>query len=130
MIESLDHINIETTDLGKSIRFYSELLGLKIGSRPAFDVDGAWLYARGEPIIHLVVRNEVSDGPTGAINHVALRARGREEYQRRLDAMGIEYRVVVVPDLNVIQLFIVDPNQVRLELNFYREPENLPAEIK
>ena len=33
--------------------FYTEVLGLRVGPRPAFDFPGTWLYAGEEPIIHL-----------------------------------------------------------------------------
>ena len=33
--------------------FYKEVLGLRVGPRPAFDFPGTWLYAGEEPIVHL-----------------------------------------------------------------------------
>ena len=119
MIDALDHINIETIDLERSVRFYTELLELEIGFRPKFGVEGVWLYSAEEPVIHLVLRTEVNNGPTGAIHHVAFKARDCEAFQRRLSEMNISYDLFVVPDLNVTQVFVVDPNEVRLELNFY-----------
>ena len=121
MIGGLDHINIETTDLDASVRFYEEVLGLKPGWRPAFDVPGAWLYVDDQPVIHLVVRETVNEGPTGAIHHVALKAQGLEGTTDRLERFGITYSKTVVPDLSVTQLFVDDPNGVKLELNFYAD---------
>jgi catechol 2,3-dioxygenase-like lactoylglutathione lyase family enzyme len=119
MIEALDHINIETVDLEKSVRFYTELLELKPGFRPSFDVEGVWLYSEEEPLIHLVSRNIVNEGPTGAIHHVAFKAGDCERFKRRLAQMEVSYELVLVPDLNVTQIFVIDPNGVRLEINFY-----------
>jgi len=119
MIDALDHINIETIDLERSVRFYTELIGLQVGFRPAFDVDGVWLYSNDEPVIHLVVRPNVNHGPTGAIHHVAFKAKDHELFQKRLTEMNVPYELFVVPDLNVTQIFVVDPNEIRLELNFY-----------
>ncbi len=119
MIAGLDHINVETRDLDTSVRFYEDLLGLKPGWRPSFDVAGAWLYANDEPIVHLVLRDEPGTGPTGAIHHVALKANDLPGTRERIDAMGLDYRETRVPDLDVTQLFLVDPNGVRIELNFY-----------
>ncbi len=121
MIGGLDHINIETTDLDASVRFYEELLGLESGWRPAFDVPGAWLYVDEQPIIHLVLRDSVDTGPTGAIHHVALKASGLEAMTERLQEIGAEFSTTVVPDLGVTQLFVDDPNGVTLELNFYAD---------
>ena len=121
MIGGLDHINIETTDLEESVRFYEDVFGLKSGWRPGFDVPGAWLYVDEQPVVHLVVRDTVNAGPTGAIHHVALEAAGLEAMTERLSRHGIEFTKTVVPDLGVTQLFVVDPNGVRLELNFYAD---------
>ena len=121
MIGGLDHINIETTDLESSVRFYEEVLGLQTGWRPSFDVPGAWLYVGDQPVIHLVVRASVHPGPTGAIHHVALKASGLDDMLRRLEQHGIEFTKTVVPDLAVTQLFIDDPNGVKLELNYYAD---------
>lgn len=123
MIGGLDHINIETTDLDTSVRFYQEVLGLERGWRPAFDVPGAWLYVDEQPVIHIVLRDSVSDGPTGAIHHVALKAADLESMTERLEQFGIAFAKTVVPDLSVTQLFIDDPNGVKLELNFYADKE-------
>ena len=121
MIGGLDHINIETTDLDASTRFYEDILGLENGWRPGFDVPGAWLYVGDQPVIHLVVRDAVDNGPTGAIHHVALKATGLEAMTERLQQSGVAFKKTVVPDLGVTQLFIDDPNGVTLELNFYAE---------
>lgn len=121
MIGGLDHINIETTDLDTSTRFYEQVLGMHSGWRPAFDVPGAWMYVDDHPIVHLVVRDSVHSAPTGAIHHVALKASGLDDMKKRLDEHGIAYAATVVPDLDVTQLFIDDPNGVKLELNFYAD---------
>ena len=123
MIGGLDHINIETTDLEGSVLFYEQVLGLRTGWRPGFDVPGAWLYVDEEPIVHLVVRPAVHPAPTGAIHHVALKASGLDSMTSRLEQHGIEFTKTVVPDLSVTQLFVDDPNGVKLELNFYADTE-------
>lgn len=121
MIGGLDHINIETTDLDTSVRFYEDVLGLKAGWRPSFDVPGAWLYVDEQPVIHIVLREAINEGPTGAIHHVALKATGLDGMTERLERSGIAYAKTVVPDLGVTQLFVDDPNGVKLELNFYAD---------
>ena len=44
-IDSLDHINIKTSNLKKMVVFYHEILGLELGYRPSFNFEGAWLYS-------------------------------------------------------------------------------------
>ena len=123
MISGLDHVNIETIDLNLSVDFYKKILGLEPGWRPDFDVPGAWLYANDYPIIHLVVREKVYPAPTGAIHHLAFIAEDAEQFKNLLANEGVEYQEAVVPDLNVTQYFIFDPNGVRLEINFYADTQ-------
>lgn len=121
MIHGLDHINIETRDLDKSVSFYRDVLGLEQGWRPDFGVPGAWMYTGDQPIIHLVVRDKINDGPTGAIHHLAVKASKLESFKARLEEYGLVFTETVVPDLHVTQVFVKDPNNVTLELNFYSD---------
>ncbi len=53
-VNALDHYTIVTADLDASVAFYTEVLGLKDGPRPAFDAPGAWLYCDDRPVVHLI----------------------------------------------------------------------------
>jgi catechol 2,3-dioxygenase-like lactoylglutathione lyase family enzyme len=121
MISGLDHINIETTDLEGTIRFYEQVLGLRNGARPPFTFPGAWLYSGEQALFHLVGVDDLTNTSTGAINHVALLANDFVGCKARLNALAQPYEQRVVPDSNIRQLFVNDPNGVRLELNFHDE---------
>jgi len=43
--------------------------------------------------------------------------------RQRCDALGVPYRMQRVPSLNLIQVFLVDPSGVTIELN-YPSPNN------
>ena len=115
--------------------FYKEVLGLRVGPRPAFDFPGTWLYAGKEPIIHLAAtlrQPTVGANPgssalavtpgaaaTGPIDHVALRMAGSlDEWRRKLVASGIRFAEAPVPELPLHQFFLHDPLGVKIELNF------------
>ncbi|MBQ33080.1 MAG: glyoxalase [Deltaproteobacteria bacterium] len=119
MITGLDHINIETTDLDGTIRFYEEVLGLRNGTRPPFTFPGAWLYSGEQAVVHLVGVDDPAGTSTGPINHVALLANNFTACKARLDEQAQPYEQRMVPDSNIRQLFVNDPNGVRLELNFH-----------
>ena len=51
-IKRIDHYSIRTLDVEASRRFYTEIIGLKVGPRPPFDFPGVWLY-KGEPPANL-----------------------------------------------------------------------------
>jgi len=117
-ILGLDHINIRTPDLESARRFYCEVLGLVEGERPPFPVPGAWLYAGGRPVVHLVETDRPEDTHTGRFNHVAFAATNFHAAIANLDAHAIPYRVTEVPGSPVRQVFVTDPDGVAVELNF------------
>ena len=119
MISGLDHVNIETSELEETIHFYEDVLGFENGDRPPFDFPGAWLYAGGHPVIHLV-ETDAEPGPTGAIDHVAWLQRLRRN-ERKIGTKVCYLQTDGCAQLTVRQIFIHDPNGVRLELNFKRD---------
>ena len=117
-IDGLDHVNVSTADLDASRRFYIDVLGLIEGDRPPFDAPGAWLYAGGAPIVHLVAERSGGGTSTGAFDHFAFRAADLAGVVGRLRAAGIAYELFTVPGLGRKQVFVRDPDGVRIELNF------------
>lgn len=122
----LDHYNLRAPrELMEQLRsFYCEVVGLSVGTRPPFASFGYWLYAGGQPILHL---SETRQGDTRDIqtastfDHAAFNCTGRAEFERRLTELGIPYRSSRVPGLGQIQLFIRDPAGNGVELNFAGE---------
>jgi len=117
----LDHYNVSTRKLQETVRFYEEVLGLTNGPRPPFDFPGAWLYSDGHPVLHL---NDISNTDreqrpdSGVIDHVAFGSRGFEAMKKHLSGQGVSYRVNEVPNSTRRQIFLRDPNNVEIELNF------------
>lgn len=117
--KALDHVNIVTADLAATVRFYCDLLGLEEGPRPAFASPGAWLYLDGRPVLHLVLRQDAAPDPsTGAIDHLAFRCEDFDGLYRRLDRAGVPYETREAPGGEIRQIFLRDPNGVKVELNF------------
>lgn len=117
-ITALDHYTIGTPDLERSVAFYEQAIGLVSGPRPPFDFPGAWLYAGERPIVHLFVADAAGAPRTGAFDHIAFTAHGIDEMAKRLEARSIPYRRQTVPGRTMQQLFLTDPDGIRLELNF------------
>lgn len=117
-IEGLDHAAIKTTRLEETRRFFVDVLGLTVGRRPAFDFAGYWLYANGKDVVHLVESDTAKDPSDAAtINHFALRVASIEAAARALTARNIPYKREDTPDGELHQLYVTDPNGVRVELN-------------
>ncbi len=127
-VKNLNHVNIQTRDMAETIRFYEEWLGLEARTAPERDpTQRQWLYdTRGMAVIHLnlfgtdntIARDVQPGAPTGAIHHVAFECDGFDEMVGRLKARGVDYGFAEISAIALKQIFITDPNNVLLELNF------------
>ena len=114
----LDHINIRTADLGGTRAFFMDVLGLTEGWRPAFPFPGAWLYAGGRDVVHLVeVRRPGAASEGSALDHFAFTIDDYEGAREALDRHGVAYRPLASPEGDIRQFFITDLNGVSIELN-------------
>ncbi len=110
------------------MQFYEEVLGFTSGPRPPFNFPGAWLYSAGHPVLHLndIAQTGKQQRPDSGVNdHIALGSHGFEAMKRHLTDKGVPYRVNQVPNSARWQIFLRDPNNVELVLNF--ETKNEPA---
>jgi catechol 2,3-dioxygenase-like lactoylglutathione lyase family enzyme len=117
----LDHFNIRTRDLGATVRFYEDVLGLEKGPRPNFAFPGAWLYSEGRAVVHLVdisPTDEPQKPDSGVVHHVAFVSQGFHGMKQRLQSKGVVFESREVPGGDLWQIFITDPNGVMIELNY------------
>ena len=131
-VAEIEHINIVTDRLEETIGFYTRLLGLERGTSPVVlrGMSGGWLHVPGGPaIIHLVgyipARHD-ADGitfgtTTGALHHIALKCREFAAILARAEEMGLAPQVNDRTYGDLRQIFVHDPNGIRLELNFSGE---------
>lgn len=136
-IQKLAHFSVRTTDVPATVRFYSEVLGLANGWRPAFDFPGAWLYCGGDTPDHAVVhvigvdrqdpkglrdylgeRDEAALRGGAAVDHLAFAATDLAGMRDKLRRLDVPFRERTVPNLGLRQLFCEDPSGVVIELNF------------
>lgn len=119
----IDHLTLRVRpdELTALRAFYVDVLGLRDGARPDFDFPGHWLYAGERAIVHLAGvadGGEGRAGETGALDHVALAARGLADTRERLAAHGVPWREAPVQGLPLHQVFLRDPAGLKLELTF------------
>jgi catechol 2,3-dioxygenase-like lactoylglutathione lyase family enzyme len=117
-VTSMNHFTILTDDVPGTVRFYSDLLGLEDGDRPPFTFPGAWMYAGGTPILHVIGGKSRDDLRAGVIDHMAFSARGLVDTVAKLKARGIDYDLRRLVGRGQWQLFFFDPNGARVELDF------------
>ena len=130
-LEGLLHYNIRCTraDLPKIEKFYDEVAGMKKGYRPDFKNEGIWLYANGEPLIHVGARVSegfLSDDHRGSVDHLAFRMKGASEFRNHVRKLGVKFEEQNVPEAGY-QIFMKDPIGTVLEFNFPNEeaPEDI-----
>jgi catechol 2,3-dioxygenase-like lactoylglutathione lyase family enzyme len=132
-LKTFEHVLILADDLKKTKEFYVDLLGLKDGYRPDFPFPGHWLYLNEDDkaaCIHLAMRmqgdgqdyyigkkDNVKSG-SGAIDHVAFNCEDIDSMKEMFDNKSIEYTHRKVPGFPLEQLFVDDPDGVKVELNF------------
>lgn len=116
----LDHINIAGSAalIERCRAFYVDVLGLTQGERPAFRSRGFWLYAGGQPIVHLTEKAADATGTATALDHFAFLCDGLDATMARLREHGIAFELDPARDTKRAQLFLQDPAGVSVELNF------------
>jgi catechol 2,3-dioxygenase-like lactoylglutathione lyase family enzyme len=129
-LTQLEHYLVLTDDLDRTRDFYRDALGLREGARPPLGFPGYWLYVGDVPCIHIAewdtyrthsiaagISVSMQAPGTGPLDHIAFNAIDLGEVKARLAAHKIEYSVNEVPKAGLIQLFLKDPNGVKIEIN-------------
>ena len=117
-VHGMNHFTILTDDVDRTIAFYREHLGLEPGARPDLGFPGAWLYAGGAAILHVVGGRRREELKPGVIDHMAFTASGLAATLAKLDARGIAYDCRRLVGAGTWQVFFFDPNGARVELDF------------
>jgi len=119
-VDVLQHINIHAADVERSKDFYVRVLGLRVGPRPLVASVGYWLYVVAQPVVHLVQKTTdvPPAGGNGAIDHVAFHGIDLDSTRQVLQTAGVPFREAVIPRDRSIQLFVHDPDGIKIELNF------------
>jgi catechol 2,3-dioxygenase-like lactoylglutathione lyase family enzyme len=124
-VRGIDHVNMRASAavIEQLRSFYIDVVGLRQGPRPTFrsGSSGYWLYAGDDALVHLSVSRVATDDepqPTGRFDHVAFACTHLGAMRARLDAAGVDYRMDEDKALDQVQLFLLDPAGIGIELNF------------
>ena len=143
-LSHLEHFLIQTADMKKTRDWYVEVLGMREGYSPDFKFPVCWLYIGERDVLHIAEggrnvsanrvqylgqQSDATEG-SGVIDHVAFRASGLHDMLDHLKRMKVDFKTRRVSDQGLFQLFMFDPNGVKVELNFAAvEAEGLQAEV-
>ena len=129
-LTQLEHCLVLTGDLVATRDFYRDALGLREGPRPPLGFPGYWMYVAGVPCIHIAewktyrahslaagISVSTPAPGTGPLDHVAFNATDLAAVESRLSAYDVAYSVNEVPNAGLTQLFLMDPNGLKVEIN-------------
>jgi catechol 2,3-dioxygenase-like lactoylglutathione lyase family enzyme len=130
-LTGIEHYLVLTSDLEATRNFYQDALGMAQGFRPQLGFPGYWMYIGSTPVIHIAEWNTYTAhsndkeipvtapaASTGAFDHVAFNAEDFEAVVARLDRHGVTPARNLVSKSGMRQLFVFDPNGVKIEINF------------
>lgn len=143
-LSHIEHFLLQTSDMEKTREWYTKVLGMRVGPSPDFKFPVFWLYIGDKDVVHVCEggkgvsqnrkkyvgqQSEASEG-TGVVDHIAFRATGLRDMIAHLKQLGVEFNQRQVDDQGLYQLFMFDPNGVKIELNYSSaEAKGLRAEV-
>jgi len=131
-LTELNHYFVRANDLERTKDFYVEVLGFEVMPRPDFPFPGYWVGINGKIQVHMGLagidnqgmyylgtpENAATDN-SGVVDHIAFLASDPQEFVQRFKARGMAFRPRSLPESELFQLFIKDPNGLTIELNFF-----------
>ena len=137
-LNHIEHFLIQTADLAKTRDWYVKVLGMRVGPSPDFKFAVCWMYLGDTDVLHLTeggagtsenrkkYLGQQSDAVkgSGVIDHVAFRCTGLADMMEHLTSLAIPFTRRMVNDQGLYQLFLMDPNDVKIELNFANSEVN------
>jgi catechol-2,3-dioxygenase len=118
-LRELDHVTMHTVNLSEMSQFYEQILGLRLGERPAFArSSGAWLYCGERPMVHLIESPEPKNAPSPGIEHFAFRAEGLANFLAKLRAETVAYDCRIIPGREIRQVHLHDTDGNHIEVAF------------
>ena len=141
-LTAMEHYLVLTDDLLRTRDFYLDVLGMAGGYRPPLEFPGHWLYVGSTPCIHIAewdsyTRHAQVNGlsvsrrapGTGPVDHIAFNATDHEAMVALLEGRGIAHERNAFPSIGLRQIFLHDPNGVKIELNFMASRDALNKSI-
>ena len=149
-LHHLKHFLTQPENLKETTAWWCDVLGLEEGSHPDFGFPVKWLYIGDNDVVHMTTgganvsdtrkiylgqQSEAVHG-SGVVDHIAFRCTGLAETLTHLRRKSVAVQKRRVDDQALYQLFLLDPNGVKVELNFDADevkgvdPELLGEDLK
>jgi catechol 2,3-dioxygenase-like lactoylglutathione lyase family enzyme len=131
-LTEINHYFVRCKDLERSKDWYCKVLGFEQMPRPPFPFKGYWLGVNGKIQVHMgehgipnselyylgTPKNAALDN-SGVVDHIAFLAEKPDEFRKRFTDMRLEHRARTLPEFDLYQMFLKDPDGLMIELNFF-----------
>ena len=148
-LSHLEHFLVQTEDIERTRDWYCDVLGMTHGPTPDFKFPVVWLYIGDRDVVHVTEggkdvsenrmaylgQQSAATSGTGVVDHIAFRATGLRKTMSHLTGLGVAFSQRQVDSQGLFQLFLFDPNGIKIELNFGVEeamgivPEVMAADL-
>ena len=144
-LSHIEHFLVAADDIDATRDWYARVLGMRAGPHPEFSFPVHWMYLGDVDVVHIgpsaknASENQkkylgrTSQGSaqgTGAVDHIAFRATGLREMIQHLKDQNISFNQRRANGQALFQLFFLDPNGIKIELNFdAAEAEGIAPEL-
>jgi catechol 2,3-dioxygenase-like lactoylglutathione lyase family enzyme len=143
-LSHIEHFLVQTESIERTRDWYVRVLGLREGPHPDFKFPVCWLYLGDKDVVHIteggaavsenrrkyVGQESTATRGSGVVDHIAFRATGLRDMLGHLHSLHIEFSQRMVSDQGLYQLFLFDPNGIKIELNYANaEAQGLTPEL-
>ena len=144
-LKHIEHFLVTADDLDATRDWYARVLGMTPGPHPDFGFPVHWMYVNGVDIVHIgpsakqagdIQRkylgrtSQDSGSGTGALDHIAFRASGLRAMLEHLKRERVPFSQRRANGQALFQLFLYDPNGIKIELNYEAaEAEGIAPEL-
>ena len=143
-LSHIEHFLVAADDVDGTRDWYARVLGMESGPHPDFGFPVHWMYVNGVDIVHIgpsakqageiqkkyLGRTSQAAEGTGALDHIAFRATGLRQMLQHLHDLGIKPSQRRANGQALFQLFLYDPNGIKIELNYEAaEAEGIAPEL-
>ena len=144
-LKHIEHFLVAADDLDATRDWYARVLGMTPGPHPDFGFPVHWMYVNGVDIVHIgpsakqagdIQRkylgrtSQDSGSGTGALDHIAFRASGLRAMLEHLKRERVPFSQRRANGQALFQLFLYDPNGIKIELNYEAaEAEGIAPEL-
>ena len=132
-LSHIEHFLVAANDMKMTRDWYHTVLHMEEGWHPEFGFPVYWMYLNGKDVVHISQSakhagenqraylgraSQDTGAGTGAVDHIAFRATGLKAMLAHLRAHNIEFTERRASNQALYQVFLFDPNGIKIELNF------------